>query len=167
MSSDWGPLLTLIVLLVLANGGPALLALLVGRAGAAPIDGGRVWRDGYPVFGPSKTWRGLAAALLLTPVAAWALGCGWVLGVMVALAAMAGDLLVSFTKRRMRLLSGTSVPVVDQLPEALIPALLARPALGLDWLDLALAVGAFVALNLVLTPVGKWFAGPDSGRTGR
>jgi CDP-diglyceride synthetase len=155
--AHWIPPLSLLILLLVANAGPALLALLWGR-GARPIDGGRVLRDGRPVFGASKTWRGLASAVLLTPVAAWALGFGWSLGFVVGLAAMAGDLLASFTKRRLGLASSASVPLLDQLPETLIPALLARSALGLDWIGLGLAVGAFAVLDLVLTPPGRRLA---------
>jgi hypothetical protein len=158
MLSHCGLPLTLLLLLLLANGAPVVLGLLFGAA-AGPVDGGRVWRDGRPVFGRSKTWRGLAAALVLTPVAAWILGCGWGVGLTIALAAMAGDLLASFTKRRLGLASSASVPVFDQLPETLLPALLVAEAMGLDWVDLGLAIGAFVVLDLVLTPVGKRLAG--------
>src|SRR5687768_5765300 len=31
----------------------------------ARIDGGKNWRDGKPILGPGKTWRGLAAGALL------------------------------------------------------------------------------------------------------
>jgi len=154
--------LTLLLLLLLANGAPAVLGLLFGPA-ARPVDGGRVWWDGRPVFGRSKTWRGLAAALVLTPTAAWILGCGGSLGLTIALAAMVGDLLASFTKRRLGLVSSASVPVFDQLPETLLPALLVAEAMGLDWIDLGLAIGAFVVLDLVLTPVGKRLAGRRRG----
>ena len=165
MSSHWPSLLSLLVLLLIANGGPALLALLSGGGGARPLDGRRVLWDGHPLFGASKTWRGLAAASLLTPIAAWALGIGWGLGFTIALAAMAGDLLASFTKRRLGLAPSASVPLLDQLPEALLPALLAKPAMGLDWLDVGLAAGAFAVLDLVLTPVGRRLA--RSRRGGR
>jgi hypothetical protein len=162
MLSHCGLPLTLLLLLLLANGAPVVLGLLFGAA-AGPVDGGRVWRDGRPVFGRSKTWRGVAAALVLTPAAAWILGCGWRLGLTIALAAMAGDLLASFIKRRLGLASSASVPVFDQLPETLLPALLVGEAMGLDWVDLGLAIGAFVVLDLVLTPVGKRLAGRRRG----
>ena len=121
VSSPSSPLLTLILLLLLANGGPVLMALFFGRDRANTIDGGRLLRDGYPILGPSKTWRGLTSALLLTSVASWGLGWGWALGLTVALAAMAGDLLVSFTKRRLGLPSGASVPLLDQVARGIDP----------------------------------------------
>ena len=110
--------------------------------------------DGRPFLGPSKTWRGLAASLAVTPLAALALGLDWHLGLVVALGAMAGDLLASFAKRRLGLGSSASAPVLDQLPESLIPGLVVSGTLGLGWLDLGLVVGAFTALDLALTPVG-------------
>ena len=155
MSPHWSPLLSLLALLLLVNGAPALLALLWGGALAPPLDGGRRWRDGRPVFGKAKTWRGLVAALVLTPPAAWALGWGWGLGLAIALGAMAGDLIASFTKRRLGLKSSAAVPLLDQVPETLIPALLAKGTMGLNWLDLGLAVTAFTLIDLLVTPLLK------------
>jgi len=155
VSPHWSLLLSLLALLLLANGAPVVLALLGGGAAATPLDGGCRWLDGRPVFGPAKTWRGLVAALVLTPPTAWALGFGWGLGLVVALGAMAGDLIASFIKRRLGLPSSASVPFLDQVPEALIPALLAKAPMGLDWLDLGLAVLGFTVLDLLLTPLFK------------
>jgi CDP-diglyceride synthetase len=111
--------------------------------------------DGRPLLGPSKTWSGLAASLVLTPLVALALGLHWQLGLIVALGAMAGDLLASFAKRRLGIGSSVSAPVLDQVPESLIPGLLASGTLGLGLPDLGLVVGAFAALDLALTPVLK------------
>ncbi len=155
MSPHWNLLLSLFVLLVLANGAPLVLALVSGRVVGRPLDGGMVLRDGYPLFGKSKTWRGLIAALVVTPPAAWSLGLGWGVGLAIALGAMAGDLIVSFIKRRMGLPSSASVPFLDHVPETLIPVLLVEGALGLDWLDLGVLVLGFVVLDLLLTPLLK------------
>jgi CDP-2,3-bis-(O-geranylgeranyl)-sn-glycerol synthase len=115
-------------------------------------------------LGTSKTWRGVAVSLAVTPLAALALGLDWHLGFGVALGAMAGDLLASFAKRRLGLPSSASVPVLDQVPESLIPGLVASGTLGLGWLDLGLVVGAFTVLDLALTPLSGWL---DAGRRGR
>ncbi len=155
MSPHWSPLLSLLALLFLVNGAPAVLGLLWGGALAPPLDGGRRWRDGHPLFGKAKTWRGLVAALVLTPPAAWALGLGWGLGLAIVLGAMAGDLSASFTKRRLGLKSSASVPVLDQVPETLLPALLVKVPMGLNWLDLELAVTAFTLIDLLATPLFK------------
>lgn len=155
LSPHWNLLVSLFILLVLANGAPLALALLSGGAAGRPLDGGLVLRDGYPLFGPSKTWRGLIAALVVTPPAAWLLGLGWGLGLVIAVGAMVGDLIVSFAKRRMGLPSSASVPLLDHVPETLIPVLLVEGALGLDWLDLGVLVLCFVVLDLLLTPLLK------------
>ena len=147
-------ILILLALVLVANGAPALFTLLRGRR-SYPLDGGRVLRDGRPLLGPSKTWSGLAASLALTPLATLVLGFDWQLGLVVALGAMFGDLLASFAKRRLGLGSSVSAPVLDQVPESLIPGLLVSGTLGLGWLDLGLVVGAFAALDLALTPVLK------------
>jgi len=54
--SDWVGILIVFIVLVM----PAYLSnagmLIMG--GGKPIDGGRVAKDGRPLFGPGKTWRG-------------------------------------------------------------------------------------------------------------
>lgn len=154
----WSQILSLLTLVLVANGAPALFARLRGRP-SRPLDGGRVLRDGRRLLGSSKTWRGLAVSLAATPLAALVLGLDWHLGLGVALGAMAGDLLASFAKRRLGLPSSASAPVLDQMPESLIPGLWASGILGLGWLDLALVVCAFTILDLALTPVGGWIGG--------
>lgn len=128
-----------------------LAALWLRRRAAWPIDGGRVLPDGQRLFGASKTWRGLLAALLATAVAAVALGRGAAFGVEFAALAMAGDLGTSFVKRRLRKPSGANVPGLDQLPEALLPLWLLGPGLGLDLGAAVLTAGAFFVLDLLGT----------------
>ena len=47
-----------LILISAANGAPVVSARMLGRRFADPIDGGVVLRDGYPLLGRSKTWRG-------------------------------------------------------------------------------------------------------------
>ncbi len=160
MHPHWSVLLTLLFLILLANGLPALLGLVLGPA--RPLDGGRSWSDGRPVLGRSKTWRGLISALFATPLAGLALGFPWHLGLLVALGAMFGDLLASFTKRRLGFRSGESAPLLDPWPESLIPVLLVMAPLGLGWADAAVLILAFAALDLILTPLGRRVLGRRS-----
>jgi len=51
-------------------GFPILFARPLGARFARPVDGGIVLRDGHPLLGRSKTWRGLAAAVVLAACAA-------------------------------------------------------------------------------------------------
>jgi CDP-2,3-bis-(O-geranylgeranyl)-sn-glycerol synthase len=157
MSLHWSSILTLLALIVLANGLPALLGLMFGRA--RPLDGGRTLGDGWPLLGPSKTWRGLAAALAGTVLGGLVLSVHWTLGLETAVGAMVGDLIASFAKRRLGQPASASVPFLDQVPEALIPALLAKAELGLSGLDMGVLVLAFVALDLILTWLGRWLFG--------
>lgn len=156
MSPDWTPILLLLLLILAANALPALLGLVLGPA--RPIDGSRLGGDRQPPLGATKTWRGLMVALTATPILAAAAGLHWWLGLAVAAGAMAGDLVASFVKRRLGLVSSTSVPMLDQVPESLIPAILVRDQLALTWPDVAILVASFTVLDLLLTPVGKGLA---------
>ncbi len=56
-------LLQLLILLVVANGTAVVAKKLFGGAFARPLDGGALFVDSQPLFGPSKTIRGLAIRL--------------------------------------------------------------------------------------------------------
>ncbi|GGC62272.1 CDP-archaeol synthase [Marinobacter halophilus] len=145
--------LELFVMLVLANGSPLVVARLLHQRGNWPVDGGRVWRDGGPVFGPSKTWRGLVSGIACCLVfSAW-VGLGWFFGALFGLLALIGDLISSFIKRRWGLVSSARALWLDQLPEALLPMIMAWL-----WLPLllweAVAVALLFALgNMLISPV--------------
>jgi len=96
-------LLQLLVLLVVANGTAVIAKKLLGAAFARPLDGGALFVDGQPIFGPSKTIRGIVLSLLVTCICAQLMGLGWQVGILVATFAMAGDLFSSFLKRRLHL----------------------------------------------------------------
>ncbi|MCE0760864.1 CDP-archaeol synthase [Marinobacter sp. G11] len=145
--------LELFVMLVLANGSPVVVARLLHHRWDWPVDGDRLWHDGRPVFGHSKTWRGLASGVLSCLVfAAW-LGLGWIFGALFGFLALLGDLLSSFLKRRVGLDSSARALWLDQLPEALLPMLMAW-----YWLPLALWQAVVVAVlfaiaNVVVSPL--------------
>jgi CDP-2,3-bis-(O-geranylgeranyl)-sn-glycerol synthase len=142
----------MLALVVWANGVPVLLRLLLGHRFTHPLDGGRLFRDGRPWLGASKTWRGLGAALLTTPLLGVLLGLPWLLGLIAALGAMSGDLLASFIKRRLGLQPSESVLVLDEIPEALIPAILLMGSFELSALQVVIVVIAFALIDLLLTP---------------
>src|SRR5271166_5320197 len=54
-----------LVVISAANSAPPLCKRLLGARLARAIDGGLTLRDGYPLLGSSKTWRGLIAAIVL------------------------------------------------------------------------------------------------------
>jgi len=138
------PILQGLLLLVLANGAPVGAKLLFGDRFAAPLDGGMTLADGHPLFGGSKTIRGIGCAVLATALAAAILGIGWRTGALFGALAMAGDLLSSFTKRRLGRPTSSRATGIDQIPEALLPLLLCRSALGLSLAGVAVGVTAFM-----------------------
>lgn len=160
MSLHWPAILSLLALILLANGLPAAIRLVFGPA--RPLDGGWTLADGRSLLGPSKTWRGLVLALLGTAFGAIVLGLPAGLGLTVGVGAMVGDLATSFLKRRLGLAPSASLPVLDQVPEALLPGLLVKAELALGWVDLGVSVLAFCALDLVLTDLGRRLPRPLS-----
>lgn len=146
-------LIHLFILIILANAAPILARNLLGHKAEFPIDGHLKFFDNRPLFGHSKTWRGLVAALLLTSLLAWLLGYTVQTGVLIALAAMSGDLLTSFIKRRLNMPSSSMAPILDQLAESLFPALVVMQVFALSPLNIALLVLAFILFNLLISPL--------------
>ncbi len=144
-------LLDLLLLLTLANGAPILARRVLGARGAWPLDGGRRLPDGQPLFGPSKTWRGLLAAAGLTEATALLLGFPPGFGLRFALLVMLADLLTSFLKRRLRIAASGRAPLLDQVPESLLPLLAVRAGLDLQWVEILGVVVAFLLLDLLLS----------------
>jgi CDP-2,3-bis-(O-geranylgeranyl)-sn-glycerol synthase len=138
-------MLKLLLLIFVANSAPVIARNLLGRRWENPIDAGRRLRDGRPLLGSSKTWRGLAAALAATTAAAPLLGLPWTTGLAAGALSMGGDLIASFSKRRLGYAPSDRAPLLDSIPEALLPALGLRTSLALGWVE-ALAVVALFAL---------------------
>ncbi len=143
----------LLLLLTLANGAPILARLLFGQRYQWPVDGSRCFPDGRPLLGPSKTWRGIVAAIVLTPPAALLLGIPFSAGLLLGAGAMAGDVLSSFIKRRLNIRSSGMALGLDQIPEALLPLLLVQQQLRLHDAELIQLTLAFMALELVLSRI--------------
>lgn len=147
------PIVQAVLLLAVANGTPVLAGRLLGPRGAWPIDGGRKLADGRPLLGSSKTWRGLVLAIAATAAIAVPLGPGPAAGATIGAAAMLGDLGSSFTKRRLGLGAGSRAPVLDQVPEALLPLLLAHHLLDLGLTEVLVVTLMFVLLDVGLSPL--------------
>ncbi len=117
-----------------ANGAPVIFG------GGHPIDCGKKFLDGKPIFGSNKTTRGFIAGLLIGTLVGWAqetlapnIGLergSVVLGFVLSLGALTGDLIGSFVKRRLDLQPGTPLPISDQMDfvlVALLFSLLVKP----------------------------------------
>ncbi len=155
-------ILQLFLLIWVANGAPILARMLFGTRFSYPVDGSARFLDGRPFFGSAKTLRGIIAAVALTTLAALSLGLAAGLGALVGSAAVAGDLVSSFVKRRLGIPTSGRARGLDQVPEALLPALLAAPRLDLEASEIALVVGMFVVLAVALSPVLCWMRVRDT-----
>jgi len=131
------------VLLALANGTPVIAKKLLGARGAWPVDGGLTVWDGRPLFGASKTWRGVALAIVVTTGASPLVGLDVTIGAVAGATAMAGDLCSSFLKRRLGFVSSSRAVGIDQVPESLLPFIACRAALPLSIADIVAGVAVF------------------------
>jgi len=141
----------LIILLSLANGSPIIAKWILGETFANPIDGGAQFVDGRPLFGPSKTIRGVVVSLLVTALGAPLLGLPIWIGLLVAAAAMAGDLLSSFLKRRLGLAASSKATGLDQIPESLFPLIACRSTLSLTAVDIMAGCIVFFVAEVLLS----------------
>ena len=127
-----------------ANAAPVI------AGGGLPIDLGRKFTDGRPIFGKNKTFRGLFVGLLVGTgiglLESEIFNLPLMFGFLLSLGALFGDLTGAFLKRRLGIAPGNLLPIVDQVDfvvGALIFSLLLSPPL-LTW-ELALTV-------LLITP---------------
>ncbi len=141
----------LLILLSFANGSPVFAKRIFGDAYATPIDCNIRFVDGRPLFGRSKTIRGVVTSLAVTALAAPLIGLQFKIGLLVAAAAMAGDLLSSFLKRRFGLAPSSKATGLDQIPEALLPLLACRSALSLTAIEITAGCAIFFVGEVLLS----------------
>jgi hypothetical protein len=161
----------ILILLWGINFAPVLVAFCLGSKWNLPLDRNRTLGNGNAVFGPHKTFRGIAAALLAGTAGGALLGLTVPAGLLTGVLTVVGDLVSSFIKRRGSLPSGTNVPGLDQGFEG------AFPLAYLAW-HLHFGPGTF-ALLLALFCTGAYCGSvlykktplqihlPDSGRRQR
>jgi CDP-diglyceride synthetase len=137
-------LFLVLVLIMLANGTPVVAKRILGDRFTYPLDGNIVFFDGRPLFGSSKTVRGVVLALIVTAAGALLLGLSTTVGLVVAATAMAGDAFSSFVKRRLGLSPHSRATGLDQIPESLFPLLACQSALGLNAADIVAGVVIFL-----------------------
>ena len=136
-----------------ANSTPVVLG------GGAPIDRGREFVDGRPLLGTNKTVKGFAYGLLFGSVAALAeaiLFRNYLLvlaGILASLGALLGDLFGAFLKRRLDILPGHPLPVVDQLDFILGALVLTSPLLNVTMGAVLILVIATVPIHLLSNAV--------------
>lgn len=150
--NPWAILQSLLIL-ALANYGPVVGKKVFGARFAWPLDGGRTFLDKRPIFGPSKTVRGIALSIAAASVGALIVGVRPDIGALMAAAAMAGDLFSSFVKRRFNFPPSSQAFGLDQVPESLLPLLVARHAIPLSITDIMLTVAVFFVGEIVLARI--------------
>jgi CDP-diglyceride synthetase len=144
-------ILKLLILLAVANGVPVIAKRLFGNRLSYALDGGARFIDGRPLFGTSKTVRGLLLSIAVTTAVPPLLALDFTTGFLVGLGAMAGDLLSSFTKRRLGMKPSSKATGLDQIPESLLPALMCWKHLSLSFIDVIALVGAFFVGEILLS----------------
>ncbi len=96
-----------------ANAAPVIFG------GGFPIDRGKTFLDGKPIFGSHKTFRGFLSGLVVGTLVGFVQGTLFqynvLLGFTLSIGALAGDLLGSFFKRRLALPPGATLLIADQL----------------------------------------------------
>ena len=154
---DLTPLsLTPLFLLLVANGGPIIAEDLLGTLCTCPLDRGHKAPDGRDWLGASKTWRGLAAGMLLPALVAPLVGVDWLIGAAFGGLAMCGDVLASFTKRRLGLPASGQAPGLDQVPESLLPLAICAGPLNLSPTAVLINVVLFWVVEILLSRVLYW-----------
>jgi CDP-2,3-bis-(O-geranylgeranyl)-sn-glycerol synthase len=143
----------LLVLLLVANGGPVLARRVLHDRWVWPLDGGRMFFDGKALLGPSKTWRGLLVAIVGCTLVSLFFGFSWQLGLTFGVASMLGDAVSSFAKRRLNVPASGRALGIDQIPEALLPLLACRSMLGLDGWSIVVLVVLFGLSGILISPV--------------
>ena len=146
-------LLQLLLLIIIANGARILIRVLLNDEFSLAVDFGCKLSDNKRIFGFSKTWRGIFAALVVTSVAAWLLGYSLGMGLLVAVYAILGDLLSSFIKRRLAMAPSSAAPLLDQMPESFFPAFMMMQIFNLEISSVILLVFIFIMMQLTISHV--------------
>ena len=107
-------------------------AVPVVFGGGHPLDLGKNLKDGRPIFGGHKTFRGFFAGLLIGTLVGIGeslvfTGYNPLLGFALSLGALVGDLAGAFFKRRLGCAPGALLPIVDQLDFVLFALLFSLP----------------------------------------
>jgi CDP-2,3-bis-(O-geranylgeranyl)-sn-glycerol synthase len=119
-----------------ANGAPVIFG------GGQPMDFGKNFADGKPLFGSHKTWRGFFAGIIIGTFVGFVqtilyeqvlfqyspqFNYSILLGFMISVGAVTGDLIESCIKRRINRNPGSDLPIADQLDFVLGAFLFAIP----------------------------------------
>jgi CDP-2,3-bis-(O-geranylgeranyl)-sn-glycerol synthase len=139
-------------------------ALLFG--GKTRLDRNKTFRDGSPLLGAGKTFRGTGAGILagiIVTIAIYTLFSQYTLlltphylsfGVLLTIGSVLGDIAASFIKRRLKGKRGQSFPVLDQL-DFVVGGLLFASFVAIPPLH---EIGTIVLITLVMHVFTNWCA---------
>ncbi len=150
---DLSLIFSIVILLLTANGLPIIARNLLTEKLEYPIDFGIKLPDHHPIFGISKTWRGVIASILGTGALAYLIGFPKIVIAKFGFYAMLGDLFSSFFKRRMGLPESSKTRGLDVIPESLFPLIMLHNHLNINMLEIVIIVGIFVIVEITLSPV--------------
>jgi len=127
-------------------------AVPVIAGGGKPMDFGKRFFDGKPVFGKNKTFKGFFFGLTIgvfvgvveSLVFNYPFPFSVLFSVLTPLGALLGDLSGAFLKRRLGIAPGSLLPIVDQVDFVVGALLFSLPTLAIDW-TLAIVV-------IIITP---------------
>ncbi len=121
--------------------------------GLGPIDRGKLFFDGKPIFGTNKTFGGMLGSTIsgglmgimvalyfpeilsdenVTDRFSW-IDYTWYFGFILGFAAIVGDALGSFIKRRVDLKPGGSFPIMDQIGFVIVAYLIILIFVEIPW----------------------------------
>lgn len=159
----------------MANMIPIIVAALPGlKKFDAPIDGGRTYR-GQRIFGSHKTWRGLAAGIIIAPLVLWlqqwlVVHVGWLAsitdqvdygdlpillaGALFGLGALGGDAIESFFKRQLRIAPGRGWFPFDQTDYIIGGAIAIAPFVQLRLIQYVELLLLWLLVHVVASYIG-------------
>ena len=145
--------IALLFWLMCVNGAPIILKKLVGDRFQYPLDWNQSFFDGRPILGSSKTFRGVASALLMSVLIGSIYAAPLSTSLLFGALSMAGDITSSFIKRRIGMAPSAMALGLDQIPESLFPLLGCRELLGISYWQIFWIVLAFLFWELLLSRI--------------
>ncbi|MBI4043296.1 MAG: CDP-2,3-bis-(O-geranylgeranyl)-sn-glycerol synthase [Candidatus Diapherotrites archaeon] len=124
---DFFQLFWIQIILVLIPMYVANSSAMIFGGGKTQLDFGIKWRDGQPLFGKGKTWRGVLSGIACGTLAGAIVGFAFpgyaalvspsygLLSLLLSMGAITGDAVAGFFKRRNKLPPGEPVLFLDQL----------------------------------------------------
>ena len=127
-------------------------AIPVITGGGYPVDFGKKFFDGKPIFGKNKTFRGFFSGLIVGMTVGFVESAffpdyPFLFGLLLSLGALLGDLTGAFVKRRLGLAPGDLLPVIDQVDFVIGAILFSLP------LHLQVLSGELILVVLIITPL--------------